>query len=274
MRLKSGIIWTLIIPRYEWQHTDCHHTFSQIAHKDKEMDIKQEEQNVSAHEVNKFNELGDYWWDPQGPLKTLHQVQPVRMNFIRSECSLFGKKIIDVGCGGGILTEALSLVSHQVVGIDKAPDVIEVAKMHSMSLPTPPQYVLSSAEAYAKSCEEDFDVVTCLELIEHVPSPESLIQALAKMLKPGGDLFISTLNRTSKSYMTAILGAEYLLNVIPKGTHDYHQFIKPSELSKQARLHGLQLKTLKGIQYRILHQDFVLDSNCSVNYIAHFTKEL
>lgn len=236
--------------------------------------VKEKQQpNVNEQEVNKFSEMSQYWWDPQGPLKTLHQVQPTRMAFIHQNCHLQGKRILDVGCGGGILTESLAIASPDVTGIDLAAQTLEIAQMHACGLSTPPRYELASAEAYAAQHPEAFEVVTCLELIEHVPSPESLIQALADLTQPGGDIFISTLSRTLKSYLTAIVGAEYLLNLIPKGTHSYQTFIKPSELAAQARHAGLRLNALRGIQFRPLQQDFVLSHDCSVNYIAHFVKE-
>ena len=230
-------------------------------------------ENVSPEEIEKFNELSQFWWDPEGPLKPLHQVQPVRLQFIRKQVDLYHKNILDVGCGGGILTESLAGFSQSVTGIDMAKEVLAVAKAHAQDLKNPPTYICETAEQFAKTHPGTYDIITCLELIEHVPEPKSLMQALSQLLKPGGHLFISTLNRTLKSFMMAIVGAEYVMRFLPKGTHHYETFIKPSELAQLARQYGFHCAALKGLTYRILSRDFTLTTDCSVNYIAHFQKE-
>lgn len=232
-----------------------------------------EHNNSSTDEVNKFNQLSQQWWDPTGPLKTLHQIQAVRLKFLREQINLFDKKILDVGCGGGLLTKSLAALSADVTGIDLAEDLLEVARKHSQGLQHPPTYLHQSAESYAEEHPETFDMIACLELIEHVPDPKSLLQALSHMLKNEGSLFISTINRNLKSYLMTIVGAEYLLQWLPKGTHQYDKFLKPSEIAKQARQYGLQVKSIRGIQYRPFQQDFVLSSDPSVNYIIHLVKD-
>lgn len=214
------------------------------------------------------------WWDLEGPCKPLHEINPLRLSFIQSCCPLTGQQqILDIGCGGGILTEALSCFCPQVTGIDQSTAALEVAIDHAKNLPSPPHYFLSTAEEYAERYPGKFDVITCMELLEHVPDPLSVIAAMTTLLKPGGDLFLSTINRTPKAFLQAIIGAEYLLKLLPKGTHDYARFIRPSELATWARQYQLSLKHSKGLSYRVLNKRYYLTDDVSVNYLFHLQKE-
>lgn len=235
------------------------------------MNVKNSE-NVDFEEVRKFDEMAKYWWDPKGPCQPLHLLNPVRLAFIQTHCILPQKAIIDVGCGGGILTEALSTFAKNVVGLDQSTQALAVAKEHGATLKTPPQYICTTVEAYAAEHPEAFDVLTCLELIEHVPDPLETLKACAKLVRSGGDLFFSTLNRTPKAFLMAIVGAEYVLNMIPKGTHRYDRFIRPSELAHWASLSGLEVKHIKGLTYHPFKKAFSLSSDVSVNYLIHCQK--
>jgi 2-polyprenyl-6-hydroxyphenyl methylase / 3-demethylubiquinone-9 3-methyltransferase len=229
--------------------------------------------NVDFEEVKKFDEMAKYWWDPKGPCQPLHLLNPVRLAFIQSCCALPGKHIIDVGCGGGILSEALSSVAKNVIGLDQASQVLEIAKTHAKDLSSPPTYVCSTVEAYADKFPQCFDALTCMELLEHVPDPLEVVQSCAKLVKPGGDLFFSTLNRTPKAFLLAILGAEYVLNMLPKGTHRYDRFIRPSELVAWLEKAGLTVKHIKGLHYHPFDKTFSLTKDVSVNYLLHCKKE-
>lgn len=230
--------------------------------------------NINEAELNKFNQLSQKWWDPEGPLKTLHQINPLRLAFIQENDSLLNKKTLDVGCGGGILTEALSHQGAIVTGLDMAQDLLSVAQAHAeqVSFAVPPVYTLATAEEYAENQSDSFEIITCMEMLEHVPSPDSIMASLSKLLKPGGSLFCSTLNRNLTSYCHAILGAEYILKLLPKGTHDYESFLKPSELRAMAKEVGLKLQAIKGIGYHVLNKTFYLTDNVRVNYLLHFVK--
>lgn len=231
--------------------------------------------NIDENEVKKFDAMATHWWDPQGPCRPLHQLNPVRLGFIQSRCSLHNQPILDVGCGGGILTEALSQFSPDVIGLDQAQEALNVAKAHAHDLPTPPQYVLSTAEAFAEQRPGQFSVITCMELLEHVPDPAGLLAALTTLLKPQGDLFISTLNRTPMAFLQAIVGAEYLLRILPVGTHDYHRFIKPSEIADWIKTQnlGLSIQAIRGMQYHVLSHTFSLSNKVDVNYVMHLKKD-
>lgn len=229
--------------------------------------------NVDFIEVKKFDEMANVWWDPKGPCQPLHLLNPVRLAFIQSCCTLAQKNVIDVGCGGGILTEVLSRPAKNVVGLDQAKQSLEVAKAHAASLPNPPNYVCATVEEYAEGHPAEFDVLTCMELLEHVPSPRDVIQSCADLVKPGGDVFFSTLNRTPKAFLLAILGAEYVLKMLPKGTHRYDRFIRPSELANWASQAGLTVKHMKGLHYHPLNKTFSLTSDVSVNYLVHCQKD-
>lgn len=229
--------------------------------------------NISPDEVKKFDDMAAHWWDLNGPCKPLHQLNPVRLHFIQNCVRLNHQKVLDVGCGGGILTESLSQWGANVIGIDASQKAIDVAKIHASALTPKPEYACIIAEDYAKAHPAQFDILTCMELIEHVPSPLSLLQALSDLLKPGGHLFMSTLNRTAKSFLMAIVGAEYVLRLLPKGTHEYEKFIRPSELVNWAKRFNLNCETLKGVSYKPLQKAFELSNDLDVNYLIHFTKE-
>lgn len=225
--------------------------------------------NVDKQELAKFAHLAAHWWDPEGELKTLHQINPLRLGFISEITPLNGKKILDVGCGGGILSESMALKGAEVTGIDMNKSLIETAKLHQLESGAHVEYLHTSAESMAAERPVQYDVITCLELLEHVPDPVSVISACKTLVKPGGHVFFSTLNRNLKSYLLAIVGAEYLLRLLPKNTHDYAKFIKPSELSAWSRQAGLTPETMRGMSYHPFTQTFKLTSDISVNYLFH-----
>lgn len=226
--------------------------------------------NHDAAEIHKFEALASRWWDANSEFKPLHEINPLRMGFISSKVNLAGKRVLDIGCGGGILSEALAQQGAVVSAIDLADASLKVAKLHQLESGLDIHYEKISAEAMAAREPGSFDVVTCLEMLEHVPDPEAIVRACAALLKPGGHLFFSTINRNPKSYLFAILGAEYVLNLVPKGTHDYAKFIKPSELLSWARLQSLTAGELVGLAYNPITKRYSLESNVDVNYIGHF----
>lgn len=229
--------------------------------------------NVDFDEVKKFDALAQQWWDTKGPCQPLHQLNPVRLAFIQSCTPLTHLSVIDVGCGGGILTEALSGFAHETVGIDQASQALEVATHHAQTLTRPPAYYCTSVETFASEHSNRFDVLTCMELLEHVPDPLSIIKACASLVKPGGHLFFSTLNRTPKAFAMAIVGAEYVLNLLPKGTHRYDRFIRPSELTQWLSQAGLKTQHMKGLHYHPFKKSFSLTNDVSVNYLLHCVKD-
>lgn len=228
--------------------------------------------NVDQHELNKFADLAAHWWDAAGELKTLHQVNPLRLGFIKQKVNLPGLKAVDIGCGGGILTESLAAEKAQATGIDLNPSLIDVAKLHLYESKLPITYEMISAEDFANLHPGQFNVVTCMELLEHVPDPARIIKACADLATPGGDVFFSTLNRHPKAYLLAILGAEYVLRLLPRGTHDYAKFIRPAELSAWCEKAGLSLQAIRGISYNPFNKQFRLSDDIDVNYIVHATK--
>lgn len=229
-------------------------------------------ENVHQHEIEKFGSQAERWWDPQGEFKTLHDVNPLRIRFIQDYADLQGKRIVDVGCGGGILTEGLAKLGADALGIDLSEDLIDIADLHGLESGVKASYKKISAEALAEQDPEGFDHVTCMEMLEHVPDPGSIIAACAKMVKPGGMVFFSTLNRVPKAYLLAIVAAEHVLKMVPKGTHKYKTFIKPSELSQTARQAGLELQGMVGIEYNPFSKRFKLGKDIDVNYIAAFKR--
>lgn len=229
-------------------------------------------ENVHLHEINKFGSQAERWWDRNGEFKTLHDVNPLRISFIQQFINPQDKRMVDVGCGGGILTEGLANKGADITGIDLSQELLDVADLHSLESGSTAKYQKISAEALADAEAESFDHVVCMEMLEHVPEPGSVIAACAKMVKPGGYVFFSTLNRKPKAYLLAIVAAEYILKMLPAGTHDYKTFIKPSELSQSARHAGLELVDMIGIQYNPLTKNFSLGKNIDINYIAAYKR--
>lgn len=229
-------------------------------------------QNFDTEELAKFAALAAHWWDTAGEVKTLHQINPLRLSYIKEKVSLTGKQAIDIGCGGGILTESLNQAGATVTGIDLNKSLITVAKLHQHESGTSVDYRHISAEDMANEHPGQYDIVTCLEMLEHVPDPASIVRAAATLLKPGGHVFFSTLNRNPKSYLFAIIGAEYLLKLLPKNTHDYAKFIRPSELSNWCKEAGLLPREMKGIAYNPFKETFKLTDDISVNYLFYAVK--
>lgn len=229
--------------------------------------------NVDAGEIAKFERMANRWWDPQGDFKPLHQMNPVRANYIDLKAKVAEKTLLDIGCGGGLLTEAMAQRGAFVTGIDMGETPLEVARLHAESSGLNIHYRRITAEQLASESPGQFDVVTCLEMLEHVPDPTQVIRACFTLVKPGGDVFFSTLNRTPKAYLMAVLGAEYVLRWLPRGTHDYKKFIRPSELAAWSRQAGLQVRDLAGIVYNPLNQSFrIVNGDVDVNYIMHLQK--
>jgi len=228
--------------------------------------------NVDPREIAKFDEVAFRWWDAESEFKPLHEINPLRLQYIDQKANLSGKTAVDVGCGGGLLSEAMSKAGATVSGIDMGNGPIEVAKLHLLESNLEINYQQITAEEFATKNTASFDVVTCMEMLEHVPDPESIIQSCAKMVKPGGDVFFSTLNRNAKSYVHAIVGAEYILKMLTPGTHDYKKFIKPSELARWMRGAGLELKDMTGLTYNPLNKNYKLSKDIDVNYMVHARK--
>jgi len=230
--------------------------------------------NVDPAELAKFSELAHRWWDVNSEFRPLHQINPLRLDWIQTLEPLMGKQVLDVGCGGGILSDAMARAGAHVTGIDLATKSLKVAQLHALETQTPNvSYREVSAEALAAEKPASFDVVTCMEMLEHVPDPASVVKACATLVKPGGWVFFSTLNRNPQSFLFAIVGAEYVLNLLPKGTHEYAKFIRPSELAGFCREAGLQTQASRGLQYNPLTQRYWLDGNTRVNYMLATQRE-
>lgn len=230
--------------------------------------------NSDPGEIAKFEALASRWWDPQSEFKPLHEINPLRLDYIDQRCGgLAGKTVIDVGCGGGILAESMAAKGATVAGIDMGEAPLKVARLHGLESGIQVDYQQVTAEHMAEQLPASFDVVTCMEMLEHVPDPASVIAACAQLVKPGGTVFFSTINRNPKSYLFAIIGAEYLLRLLPKGTHDYAKFIRPSELEAWSRLAGLKMRDLTGMTYNPLTQHYALGRDLDVNYLAHCTRD-
>jgi 2-polyprenyl-6-hydroxyphenyl methylase/3-demethylubiquinone-9 3-methyltransferase len=227
-----------------------------------------ETMNVSPAETAKFDKLARTWWDANGESRPLHDLNPVRLNYVAERVTLNGARVLDVGCGGGILSEALAAAGAAVTGIDLAPRVLEVARLHLHESGRTVDYREVSVEALAAEAPASFDAITCMEMLEHVPDPGSVIGACAVLLKPGGRLFLSTINRTPLAFGAAIVGAEYALNLLPRGTHHYAQFIRPSELAASLRAQGLELEDMSGLAYNPLTRRAWVMQSVQVNYLA------
>lgn len=229
-------------------------------------------QNVDDQEIRKFEALASRWWDPNSEFKPLHDINPLRVNYISQHINLAEKRVLDIGCGGGILAEALAHHGAAVTAIDKAEASLSVAKLHLLESQLDISYLDSTAEELAEAQPAQFDVVTCLEMLEHVPDPSSVVAACQRLVKPGGLVFFSTINRNPKSYLFAIIGAEYLLNLLPRGTHDYAKLIKPSELATWSRQAHLTLRDQIGMGYNPLTKKYFLQNSLDVNYLVCYEK--
>lgn len=224
--------------------------------------------NIDAHDLARFASLAPRWWDPAGEMKPLHEINPVRLNYIDSRAGLRDKRVLDIGCGGGLLAEAMTARGARVTGIDANEALISVAKLHLLESGRHVEYHVATAEDYAQQAAGQFDIVTCMEMLEHVPDPAAVVTACAQLVKPGGQIFLSTLNRNSKSFLFAVVAAEYVLGMLPRGTHRYSQFIRPSEMAMWLRDADLTLRELKGITYNPLLRRYGLSDDIDVNYLA------
>ncbi|WP_166839492.1 bifunctional 2-polyprenyl-6-hydroxyphenol methylase/3-demethylubiquinol 3-O-methyltransferase UbiG [Rheinheimera pleomorphica] len=238
-------------------------------------DVKHTSPNVDAAEIAKFNDIASRWWDPAGEFKPLHLLNPVRLSYISDELQgLFGKQVIDIGCGGGILAESMARCGAVVTGLDMASDSLNVARLHALEAGVEVNYQQATAEQHALTHAAQFDVVTCMEMLEHVPEPMSVIQACADLAKPGATLFFSTLNKTAKAYLLAIIGAEQVLKLVPKGTHEFSKFIRPSQLMQFIEHAGLELVDATGLHFNPLNESFKIGPGLDVNYIVVARKPL
>ena len=225
--------------------------------------------NADALELQKFGDVAHKWWDKNSEFKPLHEINPLRLNWIDGLAALEGKRVLDVGCGGGILSESMYFKGADVTGIDLGEKAINVAKLHQLESGAKVNYQLIAVEQLAAEQPASFDIVTCMEMLEHVPDPAAIVAACAKLVKPGGAVFFSTINRSPKAYLFAVIGAEYILNMLPKGTHDYAKFIKPSELSGWARSAELNVGHMRGMSYNPMTQHYSLGDDVAVNYMMH-----
>lgn len=229
--------------------------------------------NLDQDEVNKFSDIADKWWDLEGEFKPLHQINPLRLNYIKDKCNLKGLRVLDIGCGGGILSEAMSDLGAEVTGIDASDKTIGVAKAHAKKVNSSVNYIQTTIEELVdENLHKEFDVITCLEMLEHVPDASQIVEACSGLLKLNGHAFFSTINRNPRSYLFAVIGAEYILNLLPKGTHDYSKFIKPSELASWLRATNLNLQDTTGLSYNPLTDNYWLSKDVQVNYMMHTEK--
>ena len=229
--------------------------------------------NHDPAEIARFDAISQRWWDPHGEFRPLHALNPVRLQYVDDRAPLRGKRVLDVGCGGGLLSEAMAQRGADVTGIDLAPMTIEVAELHALESGVPVRYMRESAETHALHSAGTYDIVVCMEMLEHVPEPASVLRALHDLALPGGDLFVSTLNRNLKSYLLAVVGAEYVLNLLERGTHTYERFIKPSELTRWARAAGLRVEDIAGLAYDPLQNTARQSTNVAVNYMMHLRRD-
>ena len=228
--------------------------------------------NVDSGEIEKFNEIAHKWWDPTSEFKPLHDINPLRVNYINQKSSLNGKKVLDVGCGGGILTESMAKLGANVVGIDQSDIAIKIAKLHAKESTLNIDYKQLNIESFSDKNKNKYDVITCLEMIEHVPNPSSIINKCSELISPKGKIYLSTINRNIKSFLFAIVGAEYILQLLPKGTHEYKKFIKPSEINQWASKNGLEITSVIGMTYNPLIKKYSLNNDTSVNYMLELRK--
>jgi len=228
--------------------------------------------NIDPSEIKKFEDLASRWWDEHGEFKPLHEMNPLRLNFINNHSPLSGKNVCDIGCGGGILSESMAKCGATITGLDMGKAPLSVARLHAMESELEIDYQQVTAEEFALQHAATFDVITCMEMLEHVPDPSSVIEACCTLVKPGGSVYFSTINRNPKAYLFAIVGAEYLMKMLPRGTHDYARFIKPSELDQWARATGLKLNDLKGVSYNPLTNLFSQSQDVDVNYMVHYQR--
>ena len=229
--------------------------------------------NADPQELAKFSELAHRWWDPTSEFKPLHQINPLRLGWIDGIAALKGKSVVDIGCGGGILAEAMAKLGARVKGIDLSEKALKVAMLHLLESRLDVNYEEISAEALAQREPGQYDALTCMEMLEHVPDPASTVSACAQLVKPGGQVFFSTINRNPKSYLFAVIGAEYILRLLPRGTHDYAKFLRPSELARHCRAAGLTLKSVIGMSYNPLTKVYALNNDASVNYLMHCVRD-
>jgi 2-polyprenyl-6-hydroxyphenyl methylase / 3-demethylubiquinone-9 3-methyltransferase len=228
--------------------------------------------NVDAAEVAKFDALASRWWDPDGEFRPLHEINPLRLDWIRQHVDFVGTRVLDIGCGGGILAESMAMAGAHVTGIDMAEGPLSVARLHQVESGAEVEYEQATAEEMATRHPGQYDVVTCLEMLEHVPSPSRVIASVAELVRPGGHVFFSTINRNAKSFLFAIVGAEYILKLLPAGTHEYQKFIRPSELESWARAASLQHRASMGMHYNPLTSEYTLGANVDVNYLMYFQR--
>lgn len=226
--------------------------------------------NVDPLEIEKFSQLAHRWWDPNSEFKPLHEINPLRLNYIKELAGMEGKSVVDVGCGGGILSESMAASGANVTGIDLSEKALKVAKLHLLESGQQVDYRKITVESLAQEKPQHFDIVTCMEMLEHVPDPMSVIKSCSELVKPGGWVFFSTINRNPKSYVYAIIGAEYVLNLLPRGTHEYAKFIKPAELARMARNAGLTGEKIIGLTYNPVTKIYALEADSSVNYIMAY----
>jgi len=228
--------------------------------------------NVDHAEISRFAAAASRWWDPDGEMRPLHDLNPVRLAYVERGATLPGQTVLDVGCGGGLLSEAMARRGAKVVGLDLAPELLQVAELHAMETGTSIAYRCESAEDHAATHAQRYDVVTCMEMLEHVPDPAAIVSALGQLVRPGGNVFVSTLNRTPKAYALAVLGAEYVLRLLPPGTHTYGKFIRPSELAAWARAAGLEVVDMAGLDYDPFARQARLSIDAKVNYLMHLRR--